>query len=264
MKRLLLATVFWGAALLPLAAYAQRPMGGRMSAPPRVSSGIAARPSPTARFAAAPTGFSQVRPVPFRGPVLLPNQRAFFPRRNAFVHFRSFPRRPLFSSNVCFNGGFGGPFFCGGTGFINTRVGFNSGFTYAPYPPEYAYGYPSAPPQPVYVDDSNSRELSLQVERLSDEVETMRDEERRRDENRPASQPQSKPAAQDDSPNAVLIFRDGRQLSVRNYAVVGNTVWVLSEHAANKFAVSDLDINATEQANAKNGVEFRLPGMQSH
>ena len=92
----------------------------------------------------------------------------------------------------------------------------------------------------------------------------MRDEERRRDENRPASQPQSKPAAQDDSPNAVLIFRDGRQLSVRNYAVVGNTVWVLSERAANKFAVSDLDINATEQANAKNGVEFRLPGMQSH
>jgi len=132
-----------------------------------------------------------------------------------------------------------------------------------PYPPEYAYGYPPPPPQPVYVDDSNSRELSLQVERLSDEVETMRDEERRRDDNRAASQPQSRPAP-DDSPSAVLIFRDGRQLSVRNYAVVGNTVWVLNEHAAKKFAVSDLDISATEQANAKNGVEFRLPGMQSH
>src|SRR5436309_1481175 len=263
MKRLLLATVFWGAALLPLAAYAQRPMGGRMSAPPRVSSGIAARPSPTARFAAAPTGFSRIRPTPFRGPVVLPNQRAFFPRRNGFVHFRHFPRRPFFSSNVCFNGGFGGPFFCGGSRFFNTGFGFNTGLAYAPYPAEYAYTPP--PSQPVYVDDSNSRELSLQVERLSDEVEMMRDEERRRDENRaPASQPSSRSAAQDDSPNAVLIFRDGRQLSVRNYAIVGNTVWVLSEHTARKFAVSDLDVSATEQANAKNGVEFRLPGMQSH
>ena len=199
----------------------------------------------------------------FRGPVVLPNQRAFFPRRDGFVRFRHFPRRPFFPSNVCFNGGFGGPFFCGGSGFFNTGFGFNTGLAYAPYPAEYAYTTP--PPQPVYVDDSNSRELSLQVERLSDEVEMMRDDERRRDENRaPASQPSSKPVAQDDSPNAMLIFRDGRQLSVRNYAVVGNTVWVLSEHTARKFAVSDLDVSATEQANAKNGVEFRLPGMQSH
>ena len=167
---------------------------------------------------------------------------------------------------MCFNGGFGGPFVCG-NGFFNSGFfggGFiGSGYVAAPYvgsgypyPAEYAY---TPAPQPVVVDDSNNRELSLEVERLSDQVQLMRDEQRLREERN--QQPQSKP--QDNLPNTVIVLRDGRQLSVRNYAIIGPTVWVLNERTAKKIPLTDLDLSATEEANARNGIEFRLPS-QTH
>jgi len=109
------------------------------------------------------------------------------------------------------------------------------------------------------VDNSNSPELSLEVERLSDQVQLMRDEQRLREER---NQQQSKP--QDNLPNTVIVLRNGSQLSVRNYAIIGPTVWILNERTAKKIPLSDLDIPATEEANAKNGMEFRLPSTQSH
>jgi hypothetical protein len=46
---------------------------------------------------------------------------------------------------------------------------------------------------------------------------------------------------------------------VRNYAISDHTVWVLSPNSARKIPVAELDVPATQQMNAKNGVEFRLP-----
>jgi hypothetical protein len=58
---------------------------------------------------------------------------------------------------------------------------------------------------------------------------------------------------------ALFVFRDGRRVSAKNYAIAGQTLWVLDEHNARKYQVSDLDRDATEQANAPNGIELRLP-----
>ena len=188
-----------------------------------------------------------------------------FPHQRIVFHSH-FHNHPFFSSGVCFNGGFGGPFFCG-NGFFNSGFiggGFiGPGYVAAPYigsgypyPPDYAY---TPPPQPVVVDDSNSRDLSLEVERLSDQVQLMRDEQKLREER---NQQQSKP--QDNLPNTVIVLRNGSQLSVRNYAIIGPTVWILNDRTAKKIPLSDLDIPATEEANARNGIEFRLPSTQSH
>jgi hypothetical protein len=103
--------------------------------------------------------------------------------------------------------------------------------------------------------DNNSRELALQVQELTDEIQAMRDEERNRDQAR--NNASSRPAAQE--PDTILVFRDGRQITTRNYAIAGGTIWLLSENSARKIQLSELDPAATEQANAKNGVDFHLP-----
>jgi hypothetical protein len=56
----------------------------------------------------------------------------------------------------------------------------------------------------------------------------------------------------------LLVFRDGHQQEVSNYAIMGQTVYVLDEHKQ-KIAVGDLDVPATVKANDDRGVEFRLP-----
>jgi hypothetical protein len=258
MKRLLLSAVLWGAVLLPLAAHAQRVMGGgRVGAPARVSPGFVSRPmspgfvsrpAPAARFAGP-----AVRTVSPQGHVLI-GQRPFFPpNRVAFHHFRHFHHfhnRPFFFANGCFGPGFVDPFFCGGFA--------SSAFLYAPYYPfDSSYSYPPPEPQPVVVqDDSNTRELSYQVERLSDEVAAMREEAQKRDEPQVTN---IQPTVKEPLATTILVFKDGHQMTIHNYAIAGSTLWVLNEHTAKKVLISDLNVPATEQANSKNGVEFRIP-----
>jgi hypothetical protein len=93
------------------------------------------------------------------------------------------------------------------------------------------------------------------VQELSDQVQALRDEERRRDEARNNTTSNSAAAERD----TIFVFRDGHQISTKNYAITGETLWVLGEHTAHKYALNDLDPAATEQANAKNGVDFHLP-----
>lgn len=71
--------------------------------------------------------------------------------------------------------------------------------------------------------------------------------------------PQRAPAAtvsQPDQPATVLVYRDGHSAEIRNYAVVGQTLWIFSEERAQKVALSLLDVEATRKANDARGVEF--------
>jgi hypothetical protein len=174
-------------------------------------------------------------------------------------------RRPFFFGGGCFNrfNPFCNQFFFGST------LGFGGSFGYAPYYPAYPVDYAyQPPPQQVVVErDDNSRELSLEVERLSDEVQLLRDEDiRLHNESRSAAlQNQGSMSAQQPPAYTVLVFRDGHKVSVQNYAITGNTLWIINERAAQKVSLSDLDIPATEQANSVNGVEFKIPSApQSH
>src|SRR5208283_3605488 len=56
----------------------------------------------------------------------------------------------------------------------------------------------------------------------------------------------------------VLVFRDGHQQEVSNYAIMGQTVYVF-DHRKQKIALGDLDVPATIKANDDRGVEFQLP-----
>ena len=67
-------------------------------------------------------------------------------------------------------------------------------------------------------------------------------------------------AARDAKPidPTVLVFRDGHQQEVTNYAIMGQTVYVF-DNRTQKIALTDLDVAATIKLNDDRGVDFHLP-----
>ena len=62
-----------------------------------------------------------------------------------------------------------------------------------------------------------------------------------------------------DRPRTVLVFKDGRRLEISNYAIVGSTLYDLSDGRARKVALAELDLPATLKQNDDRGVDFQLP-----
>jgi hypothetical protein len=75
--------------------------------------------------------------------------------------------------------------------------------------------------------------------------------------------PEDAPVAQSDpeppQPPTTLVFKDGRQLEVNNYAIVSQTLYDLTSGHPRKIALADLDLPATEKQNDDHGVTFQLP-----
>ncbi len=62
-----------------------------------------------------------------------------------------------------------------------------------------------------------------------------------------------------DQPVTVLVFKDGRQVEVANYAIIGSTLYDLTEGHRRKIALSELNLNATAKQNDDRGIDFQLP-----
>lgn len=77
---------------------------------------------------------------------------------------------------------------------------------------------------------------------------------------RSAPPPPREPERTEAAEPTVLIFRDQHQQEVRNYAIVGQMVWVFAPQHTQKIPLSELDLPATTKANDDHGVEFRVPG----
>jgi hypothetical protein len=115
-------------------------------------------------------------------------------------------------------------------------------------------------------DEQQAREVALanEMNRLNLEEQRLRYREdaldRQRDEDayvrrdQPREQASSQPA-----PATVLVFRDQHRQEVQNYAISGQTLWVLTDQHAKKVPLTDLDLEATRKVNDDRGVEFELP-----
>jgi hypothetical protein len=55
-----------------------------------------------------------------------------------------------------------------------------------------------------------------------------------------------------------LVFRDGHQQQVTNYAIMGQTLYIFDTRTQ-KIGLGDLDIPATIKLNDDSGIEFHLP-----
>ncbi len=57
----------------------------------------------------------------------------------------------------------------------------------------------------------------------------------------------------------ILVFKDGHQLEVSNYAIISPTLYDLTPGHPRKVALSALDLPATEKLNDDHGIVFELP-----
>jgi hypothetical protein len=78
-------------------------------------------------------------------------------------------------------------------------------------------------------------------------------------ESAPDSDAQPETALASDQPQTVLVFKDGHQVEVANYAIVGSTLFDLTAGHRQKIALADLDLTATAKQNDDRGIDFQLP-----
>ena len=81
------------------------------------------------------------------------------------------------------------------------------------------------------------------------------------DEQRSAAPPklQAPPVRAQEQDRTVLVFRDGHQQEVKNYAIVGQMLWDFGAKGTHKIPLSELDLDTTRKLNDDRGVEFILP-----
>lgn len=98
--------------------------------------------------------------------------------------------------------------------------------------------------------------LSGQVQALTSEVESLRQGG--------ASQtpPAPRPAVQVRSIPTVFVYRDGREVEVRNYAIFNQTLWVFGTETTRRIPLSAINLPATLKLNEDRGVDVALPNAQ--
>jgi hypothetical protein len=133
--------------------------------------------------------------------------------------------------------------------------GFEPVYPYWMPSPGFDTGETSAPPPAEPEPDS---QLADQVGNLAAQVGMMRAEQAQRDYR--GYMPQ--PAAQPTPPPTVLVYRDGHQVEVQNYAIVGQTLWVFSDQETHRVPLADLDLTSTQRVNEDRGVDFSAPNPQ--
>jgi hypothetical protein len=104
--------------------------------------------------------------------------------------------------------------------------------------------------------------LSDQVAELTNQVQILQEEQATREYLRPPAAETRATASKEKPLSTVLVYRDGHQLEVQNYAVMGNTVWVLGDQTTRKIPLNDLDLDVTQKLNADRGVEFEAPATR--
>jgi hypothetical protein len=133
---------------------------------------------------------------------------------------------------------------------------------YAPYvAPVSPYIAAPISPNPVYVPSvpaPRESELSAEVQRLSRQVEQLRQEQALAQPAMPLPpQPVFTPAAPSTpSTPKVLIFRDGRRSVFYSYMVSSETLWISDPGNSVRIPLADLDLEAMEKENSGRGLRL--------
>ena len=115
-----------------------------------------------------------------------------------------------------------------------------------------SYSAPNYAPADSGVDSGRIEQQQAEIDRLHEEIAELREERDVR-----AGPP--RPPAETDSQPTAFVFRDKHMEEVKNYAIVGESLWVLSSGKARRIPLSELDVAATKKANEDRGVDFKTP-----
>lgn len=83
-------------------------------------------------------------------------------------------------------------------------------------------------------------------------------EQRDRDREQQPGETAAAPTSVEDRSPTLLIFRDGHEQEIMNYAIMGSTLFVLSGERT-KIPVAEIDVAKTVTANERRGLEFHIP-----
>ena len=203
---------------------------------------------------------------PNRGQVIVIHPRAF---RGNSRHFFRGHHRPFFDFDEDdFDGDaddrfvFFSPFLFGGfsSPFYNPFFGdaffadYGNSYSNAPAP-----GYDSEVANSSINQLSNElSDLSSQVDLLREQDDLLRSELERHQNPLPAQAPSANVGSTPDGPPVILVFRDGHRTEIQNYAIVGQTVWILFDKRATKVPLSELDLDQTTAVNRDRGSTFSV------
>ena len=131
------------------------------------------------------------------------------------------------------------------------------------FTPSYVVAYPYPVPVPYAAEDD---EVEPDYASDTSMFERRRAGDRRYQRGKDADTFTSAPEPSGASPSAteavaaqpatLLIFKDGRQIEVENYAIVGETLFEFSNGLTHKIQLAEIDLPATQKANDNRGVEF--------
>jgi hypothetical protein len=80
----------------------------------------------------------------------------------------------------------------------------------------------------------------------------------------PTSPPEYNSDSEPSPDPTVLIFKDGHQLEIGNYAIVNQTLFDLTPGHPRRIALADLDLPAAQKLNDDHGITFDLPSLQAN
>lgn len=135
---------------------------------------------------------------------------------------------------------------------------YYGGYAYAPY------AYPYYDDGEDYSDSADSEAPPADYRndyRNNDDRQVL--DQDYRDEVKPSTEQSSarSPEPAMSQPSTLLIFKDGHQQEVSNYAIVGGMLYDLSDGRSKKVQLMDLDLSATVKQNDERGVEFQVPAQ---
>jgi hypothetical protein len=194
---------------------------------------------PPGQFHSGPVGGVPVGPIPgsvFRG--------------NPYVYHAPVGRTVIVSPPFGYYSPYYSPFYSSYPSYYSPVSPYIWNSSLYPTPIYSDPAYAASPVVQSSIADQNDVELSYQVRQLTREIEQLRADQAAR---APAPPPQA-PATP-----TVLVFRDGRRVEVQNYAIVGQTLWILEERVSTRIPTEELDLEATQAENRARGLRFPLP-----
>jgi len=210
--------------------------GGNMSPTPGVAASVTSL---------GPNGFGHTPPI-FGGCCFHPSHGTVNPtfhmgQNPALFHHRGFRNHPFFSGVPAYS---------------------------VPYTPVIIVESDAAYSDAAYADDEDSGGPTIFDRRDSRDSRQRRriaDSELER-EPQPAAvatapaKPEEPVTAQ---PSTILFFKDGHKTEILNYAIVGDTLFELSDGRTHKIQLAEVDLPATYKANEERGVDFQVPAKST-
>jgi hypothetical protein len=155
-------------------------------------------------------------------------------------------------------------------------------YRYSPYYPAASYlgaYYPGGPayypgaynlgayfPQPCYfgyICDSSTFDtnqtintLTRQVQQLNETIQMLQAQitATQTQQAQPGALEASAASAERPANPVTLIFKNGKRIAAYGYAIMGQSLWILTPGGSERVALSDLDVAATQRANSTRGV----------